>query len=109
MISISLVSESFKDVEGIISSLTFDPLGPLIRSTTSSILQPITSIISPNSSCPTPIILSLGFKDSVFSAGPPGTSEEIEVYKPSEESRAPIPSKDKLMLISKSSEFLGDI
>ena len=79
MISISLVSVSLSAVEGIISNLTFEPLGPLIKSTTSSILQPTTSMISPSVSCPTPIILSSGFKVSVFSAGPPGTKDDIDV------------------------------
>ena len=79
MISTSFVSVSLKAVEGIISNLTLEPFGPLMRSTTSSILQPITSTISPSSSCPTPIILSSGFRESVFSAGPPGTKDDIEV------------------------------
>ena len=79
MISISFVSLSLIEVDGITCNLTFEPLGPLIKSTTSSILQPTTSTISPLSSCPTPIILSSGFKDSVYSAGPPGTSEDIDV------------------------------
>ena len=40
---------------------------------------------------------------------PPGTSEDIDVYSPSEVRSAPIPSRDRLIFISKSSEFFGDI
>ena len=50
IISISFVSESSREVPGIISSLTFEFLGPLISSTTSSSLQPTTSTISLSSS-----------------------------------------------------------
>ena len=92
-----------------ISNFTFESFGPLINLTTSSILQPITSVIFSSPSCATPIILSFGFIESDFSAGPPATNEVIVVYMPSEERRAPIPSKDKLMLISKSSFLLGDM
>ena len=78
-IFISFVSVSSSDVEGMTSSLTVDPFGPLMSSTTSSILHPMTSTISPSCSWPTPTILSLGLSISVFSAGPPGTKDEIDV------------------------------
>ena len=106
---IILVCDSSKEVEGITSSFTSVSFGPLISCTTSSILQPITSVISSSVSCATPTILSFGFNLSDFSAGPPGTKEEIVVYNPSVDNKAPMPSKDKLISISKSSVLLGDI
>ena len=69
----------------------------------------MTSIISSESLCPTPTILSFGFKLPVFSAGPPAIKEDMDVYNPSEVRRAPMHYKDKRILISKSSVFLGDI
>ena len=78
MISITSVSVSGEEA-GIISNFTFVPFGPLIRFTTSSIRQPITSVNSLSFSCPTATILSSASRVSDFSAGPPGTRDEIEV------------------------------
>ena len=103
------VSVSLKAVEGIISNLTLEPFGPLMRSTTSSILQPITSTISPSSSCPTPIILSSGFRRSVFQLAHQVLKMILRYKVHLKKERAPIPSRERLMFISKSSEVLGDI
>ena len=85
------------------SNFTFVPLGPLIKLTTSSIRQSLTSCISSVSLGATPTILSATFIKPDFSAGPPGINLTISVIPSFIVKIAPIPSKDRYILISKSS------
>ena len=93
---------------GIISSLTLVFFGPLISRTTSSILQSLTSSNSFSGEEATPTILSFTFKRPDLSAGPPGTNLTIFVIPSSTDKMAPIPSRERLIFISKSSCDFGE-
>ena len=88
---------------GITSSLTLVLFGPLMSRTTSSILQSRTSSISFSGREATPTILSFTFRRPDLSAGPPGINLTILVIPSSVDKIAPIPSRDRLIFISKSS------
>ncbi len=94
--------------DGMISRRTMVPLGPRIRSTTSSRRQPITSTISPSRFWPTPTILSAGCRLSALSAGPAGTRRTTLVNSSSDCSTAPIPCSDRLILMLKFSVLRGE-
>ena len=67
---------------------------PRIRSTTSSVRQPITSFISPDAPWPTPTMRSPGFSLPLRSAGPPGTISRTTTMSSCLNSTAPIPSSE---------------
>ncbi len=90
-------------------SITTLSFGPRIRSTTSSIRQPMTSWLSPSLPWLTPTIRSPGCRRLSKSAGPPGMISRMMVYSPSVPSKAPIPSNERLIAISKFSEVRGDM
>ena len=93
---------------GITSSLTVVSRGPRMRSTTSSKRQPTTSSMGPSVPWPTPIMRSDGDNSPCLSAGPAGTNRTTLVYSSSTCSTAPIPSKERLILISKFSARRGE-
>ena len=91
------------------SSRTMVCLAPRIKSTTSSTRQPTTSCNFPSLSWPTASTLSPALRLPSLSAGPPGTTLAMLVYSFSRPSKAPIPSSDKRIEISKFSELRGDM
>ena len=73
LLNVTNFLESVSELKEINSISTPVPASPLIKSTTSSILHPITSTNSSESTCLIFTILSSGFIFPDFSAGPPGT------------------------------------
>ena len=80
---------------------TIVPFLPRMSFTTTFILHPMTSTNSAFFPCPTPKILSPFFKRLLLNAGPPGITSLTTVYSLSVWSRAPIPSRERLMSIWK--------
>ena len=73
LLRITNLLESLSESKDINSISTSVPASPRIRSTTSSILQPTTSLYSEEPTCLIFVILSSGLILPDFSAGPPGT------------------------------------
>ncbi|MCY1439490.1 hypothetical protein D9M71_557260 [compost metagenome] len=108
MIGTILVVWSFGALlAGITSRRTTVPFGPRISLTTSSRRQPTTSTIS-LLPWATPMILSAGATCLVLSAGPAGTRRTTFTWSLSLCNTAPMPSRDRLMLMSKFSALSGD-
>ena len=89
-------------------SRTVEPLGPRIRSTTSASGQLTTSTISSFAPLPTPTMRSSTLICSLIAAGPPAMMRRTTVYSFSVCSAAPIPSRDRRILIRNSSELRGE-